>query len=679
MVELVNLFENPLNLPVEKLYLKVKRLNSKYLEVKAIDKYWVKQLYYPCYLSVPTTEENVVKWMNMAENYIKSLQFLRSLSFHKFWSYLFFEEQVAELLESFLREAPACYMPQPNKQFEEHYNKIYRLIFSIYKRIITPMESEDKFITPAYLGKMLYDNRIITNAILWDLARIFGYSNGENLAGMIKLILEIAPELVKELEVSLSCFNNIFVAVTNAAYECDNLNERQLSNITGLLYDTAVSINMFLRLSPTFVQICINEKFYNKIIHMYDAELPNLYSTLYHVLPTNDHTAFGELDKSRIEFLESCHRLCSYCLDIMLQSQTETIDQQNTWIDKYLDIIESSLSQKVFLIDFDAVYPISQDIEILSAICTNIDHTRFNNITKMLTEAKMKETNNHINEDTDIPAEAYNYEDIIVPEDVMLESKISEVKEVFPDLGEGFIERCLVSYDLDSQQVTMAILEDNLPPEIAELDRSLPRIPPETEHEFEPTPGTSAQDSVTFGFIGKKPSEYKDLADMLNDKLHVKEQKKRFTNYSLLPEEQDMYDDDYDDSNNGPVFLVMDRDTDDMQNLLPNRNRSGRRADAEPSDQEDEDEDTEETTSVQGHSKNAFCEDPAVIRARREARYQQRQPNRPRDVVGKAKGQGQEKTVIQNRDNKNTHKSSRANHNRRAGAQWKRNRGMMPS
>lgn len=133
-----------MKLPVEKLYLKVKRLNSKYLEVKAIDKYWVKQLYYPCYLNVPNkiTEESVTKWLNMAENYIKSLQFLLSLPFHKFWSYIFYEPQVPELLESFLRDAPACYVPQPDKQFEEHYNKIYRLIFSIYKRILTPMESE---------------------------------------------------------------------------------------------------------------------------------------------------------------------------------------------------------------------------------------------------------------------------------------------------------------------------------------------------------------------------------------------------------------------------------------------------------------------------------------------------------------------------------------------------------
>lgn len=84
--------------------------------------------------------------------------------------------------------------------------------------------------------------------------------------------------------------------------------------------------------------------------------------------------------------------------------------------------------------------------------------------------------------------------------------------------------------------------------------------------------------------------------------------------------------------------------------------------------------------------KDAFCEDPAVIRARREAQRNQKeaqrgrknhQPNR--DVVGKPKGQEQDKTVVQNRDKKNTQKSSKANHNRRSGAQWKRTRGMIPS
>lgn len=46
--------------------------------------------------------------------------------------------------------------------------------------------------------------------------------------------------------------------------------------------------------------------------------------------------------------------------------------------------------------------------------------------------------------------------------------------------------------------------------------------------------------------------------------------------------------------------------------------------------------------------------------------------------MGKPKGHGQEKDVTINRDKKNTNKSTRANHNRRQGAAWKKSRGMMP-
>lgn len=47
--------------------------------------------------------------------------------------------------------------------------------------------------------------------------------------------------------------------------------------------------------------------------------------------------------------------------------------------------------------------------------------------------------------------------------------------------------------------------------------------------------------------------------------------------------------------------------------------------------------------------------------------------------IGQPKGQGQEKNVMYNRQQKNVHKSKQGNHNRRSGAQYKRNQGMVPS
>lgn len=58
---------------------------------------------------------------------------------------------------------------------------------------------------------------------------------------------------------------------------------------------------------------------------------------------------------------------------------------------------------------------------------------------------------------------------------VQLDSLISQVKDLLPDLGEGFILACLEHYSYDSEQVINNILEDRLAPELSQLDRSLKR------------------------------------------------------------------------------------------------------------------------------------------------------------------------------------------------------------
>lgn len=88
------------------------------------------------------------------------------------------------------------------------------------------------------------------------------------------------------------------------------------------------------------------------------------------------------------------------------------------------------------------------------------------------------------------------------------------------------------------------------------------------------------------------------------------------------------------------------------------------------------DEEPAPDQNMQNGKKTNFCEDPALVRERRDALRRGRGGARGRDVVGRPKGQGQDKNVQQNREKKNVNKSSRANHNRKGGAQWKRSRGM---
>lgn len=59
-------------------------------------------------------------------------------------------------------------------------------------------------------------------------------------------------------------------------------------------------------------------------------------------------------------------------------------------------------------------------------------------------------------------------------ENVALMLKITHVHDLFPDLGEGFIEACLREFDNDPEVVIMALLENQMPLHLQGLDRSMP-------------------------------------------------------------------------------------------------------------------------------------------------------------------------------------------------------------
>lgn len=49
-----------------------------------------------------------------------------------------------------------------------------------------------------------------------------------------------------------------------------------------------------------------------------------------------------------------------------------------------------------------------------------------------------------------------------IPDNVREQSLISEVKDILPHLGDGYILKCLQHYDFSSERVINAILEDTL-------------------------------------------------------------------------------------------------------------------------------------------------------------------------------------------------------------------------
>ncbi|CAO3619138.1 unnamed protein product [Cunninghamella echinulata] len=141
-------------------------------------------------------------------------------------------------------------------------------------------------------------------------------------------------------------------------------------------------------------------------------------------------------------------------------------------------------------------------------------------------------------------------------DDQQLHSLISTVRDVFPDLGEGFIEECLRVNHHDAEVVIMQLLENNLPPSVASLDRSMERMTTKEESvssksildsrknifdndEFDVfSRGYLQMDKV---YLGKKNKG--NAKALLDSKTYSKEEKS-----DMLKRIYDMYEDEIDDT-----------------------------------------------------------------------------------------------------------------------------------
>ncbi|XP_036209524.1 activating signal cointegrator 1 complex subunit 2 isoform X3 [Myotis myotis] len=289
---------------------------------------------------------------------------------------------------------------------------------------------------------------------------------------------------------------------------------------------------------------------------------------------------------------------------------------------------------------------------------------------------------------------------------VELDSLISQVKDLLPDLGEGFILACLEHCGYDPEQVINDILEERLAPALRQLDRGLDRqIKPD------PTPlltsrhnifqndefDVFSRDSVDLSRVHKGRRKEENARSLLNDKRAVAAQRQRYEQYSAVVEEVplqpgeglsyrgDDYEDEYDDTYDGNQVGANDADSDDelisrRPFTIPQVLRT-----KVPTEGQEEDDDEEEEAEDEAPKPDHFVQDPAVLREKAEARrmaFLARKGYRHDSsaaVAGSPRGHGQNRETTQERRKKEANKSTRANHNRRTMADRKRNKGMIPS
>ncbi|KAM3959656.1 activating signal cointegrator 1 complex subunit 2 [Aphomia sociella] len=670
------------------------------------------------------------------EMYLDNLKWLLSLEHHRFWSTVLYHPQCMDSLVSFLQEACPPYLPlHDSQEVQKLYEEIRRLVLVVFSRLVTNKESKAQWMTKECMAELLYNNFIFTIPIIWDICLTYGVDNSRHVSRVLDSVFALQPRYEGDATAAVAFVNETFkyiILQVNKEYDNDeppNLPETFkgfseirrptntkcqdkltidiLKDLVIHLLDTAMTLRIFLEVYPKSVKIFRKTNFVLSIVQVYEYGVPLLYERLQEMCDATGEVG-AYVDAARAELVDCFREMLAIYKNAIFSGEGNIA----THVEDYLAVMMDGLSEKLLIRDYHACYPVHEDLEMLRQAYPDIDSVKtdfilqaiYSNLDEPVPEIvnhNAVTTNGHVET---IELEAGPSRDNEIPDNIREESLISEVKDILPHLGDGYILKCLQHYGFNSERVINSILEDNLAESLRKLDQSLPIIPedPVDNHfletgierlnvfdgdEFDIM--TRDDVDLTRIHVGKKKSKYKDLKDMLDDKMDVKQRTDIYSKYNLVCDETAMYSDEYDDTYDaeGVEEPPGAEPEEEMRRpfVAPRVLQTARRDRQEESEEESEAE--EEKPSGSDRNRMDFCSNPEEIRARREANFQARRgkgfnrppPPRNVDVVGKPRGQGQEKEVVHNRDKKEKHKSSRANHNRRQGAQWKRTQGLVPS
>uniref|UniRef100_A0A8D0HUE7 Activating signal cointegrator 1 complex subunit 2 n=1 Tax=Sphenodon punctatus TaxID=8508 RepID=A0A8D0HUE7_SPHPU len=699
----------------------------------------------------------VEEFLERAKFIANDLDWLLALPHDKFWCQVIFDETLQKCLNSYLCHAPRKFdalvdLPLEVNDLQKY---LHRSVFLTFLRMSTHKESKDHFIAPSAFGEILYNYYLFDIPKILDLCVLFGKGNSPLLRKMIENIFTQQSSYFSDLNETvptiLQVFNNILHAcglqVEGASSEPQKLEERvketpsdmplqELKDIVLYLCDTCTTLWAFLDVFPLACQTFQKHDFCYRLASFYELMIAELESAIKRRRYEDEGLLadlWRRLSHSRKKMVETFHILINQlCLQPILESSSDNIQ---LFIEEFLQIFTSVLQERRFLRDYDELFPVVDDVSLLQQASSTLDETRTTYILHGVESAwegvdrrKASVTGSpppivaagtsamvdNAVKDSERFSEEYELEDdcagaaaapVARVSGVELDSLVSQVKDLLPDLGEGFVLACLEEYSYNVEQVINNILEDRLVSSLQMLDRAMPR-----QVKPDPTPLVTSRcnvfqndefdifsrDLVDMSRVQKgKRKDKETTKSLLDDKRLVAEQKERYSQYSVIVEEvpiqegegqffRDDYEDEYDDTYDGNQVGANDADSDDelisrrpftIPQVLRPKGQEGARE-----EEEDDEDEAEKETAKQDH----FVQDPAMLRERAEARRaaflarKGYKPDSSRGVVGNTKGHGQNQDTLQERRKKEANKGARANHNRRAMADRKRNKGMIP-
>ncbi|XP_050522680.1 activating signal cointegrator 1 complex subunit 2 isoform X2 [Daktulosphaira vitifoliae] len=606
---------------------------------------------------------------------VDDFKILLNLPHMEFWSTILFNKSSIVGFHTFIQEATPSYLLD---HFSEDvdmitiYNEIEELAYCLFKRLTTPLENEK--IPVNNLLKLLCENNILNIPILFDVCVLYGQEHTEELKTLINILFSnenvFSDNLKSTIQYMNKCFNQFQIKIefdlafdnqsnqnlsvkSSAIKDKDNL--MIIDDIIDFLLDISYSINSFIEIYPISSTLFYKEKFYTNIASFYHSIKPIVYKKL---IMMNKLEQFNDkLHASRLLLLKCVHQ----CLNNLIEGINNKKEPELA-VEEYLEVIQELLTYNEFIIDYNYLYNLTEDLQKCKKMTKNKDITRYTYLENSLLLLKVS------NEDYKEKLSESQVEKLTNNsfENAKLQSLISDVKDLLPHLGEGFIQLCLEYYDMNSEKVISMVLENSLPPELTKYDFSLSSLSLE-ENEI---------DSNTSVKLNKK---IKKLKKVLDDKSFRNEMRPFYEQYNFTEvtsaELESYYDDEYDDTYDEVEYIIpepLDENEKRRPNVIPRVLLEKKTLECFEEYLSDDNQQEQPILNFQ-----PFCENPEDLRERQARKYDAKQNNRAnRNKTKVPTSSISDSRTELDRQRKNENKAFHGNHNRRNAARSKQQKGM---
>ncbi|CAG8696626.1 4284_t:CDS:2, partial [Ambispora leptoticha] len=475
----------------------------------------MKKILFPPYINRHAITEAV--WEEALNIWNANLSLLLKLLDSEFANQILENESLKSFLVTFLKTRAGFHelgAVIDNQTISEDEVALERKVMLVMLRLTQPRILVHSTTEETSLAAALYQSKFLSVPLLLDFLVIYAKSNYTHTQRMFNNAVELAPALLLDFEnfsgVILDHLKSLNqriesfkISVGSAANNGAMNNDVDLRTYFMHTIDVAISLDCLFSVSKPVTNIFTNHQGNDEnqsilmtIKQLYESTIPAIsdlldpensskeimraINILKHALVSLTYRTF---DTSYFSPLGFTAEIGNSLLFIASDDNEKLIDQEKIkeTLDRMSDVLfwlsEQSMLEKPVLAFVDA--PLLLDLEIefnLKMMRDMVQETppKQKRSDRIKTSRLLAMTNEELKEiiktssaQSDIKAEKSI-------DEVQRESLISQVKDVFPDLGDGFIEQCLIALNENPETVINHLLENTLPGELAKLDRSLP-------------------------------------------------------------------------------------------------------------------------------------------------------------------------------------------------------------